>query len=140
MNKVWFIKNTYQKSVRYSGQITCLFVSRVVHCVPYKPHCVPSVMNIMMAGGRTQMPTRKSARLRERMNWLVTVRSFGVVSTAMMIRAFPSCKIARMKGMMNNSRGTRTHLFICLSRHRILRLPETRKNYSTLVFAGDISV
>ena len=47
----------------------------------------------MMAGGRTQMPTRKSARPRERMNWLVTVRSFGVVSTAMMIRAFPSCKI-----------------------------------------------
>ena len=54
-------------------------------------------MNIMMAGGRTQMPTRKSARPRERMNWLVTVRSFGVVSTAMMIRAFPSCKRARMQ-------------------------------------------
>ena len=47
-------------------------------------------MNIMMAGGRTQMPTRKSANPRERMNWLVTVRSLGVVSTAMMMRALPS--------------------------------------------------
>ena len=68
----------------------CLFVQGGKYGVPYKPHCVPSVMNIMMAGGRTQMPTRKSARPRERMNWLVTVRSFGVVSTAMMIRALPS--------------------------------------------------
>ena len=51
---------------------------------------IPSVMNIMMAGGRTQMPTRKSAKPRERMNWLVTVRSLGVVSTAMMMRALPS--------------------------------------------------
>ena len=46
----------------------------------------------MMAGGRTQMPTRKSANPRERMNWLVTVRSLGVVSTAIMMRALPSCK------------------------------------------------
>ena len=53
---------------------------------------LPSVMNIMMAGGRTQMPTRKSANPRERMNWLVTVRSLGVVSTAIMMRALPSCK------------------------------------------------
>ena len=67
-------------------------------CHTYVHTYIPSVMNIMMAGGRTQMPTRKSAKPRERMNWLVTVRSLGVVSTAMMMRALPSLNMMKAGG------------------------------------------
>ena len=43
-----------------------------------------------MAGGMTQMPTRKSATPKDRMKQLVTVRSLGVVTTERMIRRLPT--------------------------------------------------